>query len=251
MFGPPPDEDVLRGAVVVVTGASRGLGAGLAGHFADRGLRLGLCARTIPAVPPGHDDDTVVASVDVTDAGALEAFAAGVVERFGRIDLWVNNAGILEPVGPLAEAEPAAVERHIAVNVVGTLLGSAVFARHVRSRPGGGTLVNISSGAATNPRFGWVPYGAAKAAVDQASRALALEEAAAGLRVHALAPGLVDTGMQALLRSLPPERFPEADRFRQVAAEGGFTPPGRVAEAILELAFAPPAGLPVVLRVPG
>ena len=124
----------------MVTGASRGLGAGMAARFADRGLGLGLCARTEPDAPDaaGAGPPALTAAVDVTDAAAVDRFAAAVVERFGRIDLWINNAGLLDPIGPLRDADPAEVGRNVEVNVTGVLLGSAAFARHVRTRPGGG-----------------------------------------------------------------------------------------------------------------
>ncbi|MCB1808027.1 MAG: SDR family NAD(P)-dependent oxidoreductase, partial [Candidatus Competibacteraceae bacterium] len=85
--------------VVVITGASRGLGAGMAQYFATRGLRLGLCARTQPTAPAGAQ--AVTAAVDVTAPQALQAFAEEVENTFGSIDLWINNAGVLDPVAPL------------------------------------------------------------------------------------------------------------------------------------------------------
>src|SRR5688572_5119124 len=161
--GVPPE---VAGRVAVVTGASRGLGAGMAARFADRGLGLGLCARTEPDAPDaaGADPPALTAAVDVPDAAAGDRFAAAVVGRFGRTDLWINNAGLLDPIGPLRDADPVEVGRNLEVNVTGVLLGSATFARHVRTRPGGGVLVNISSGAATKPYAGWGPYCASKAA---------------------------------------------------------------------------------------
>jgi benzil reductase ((S)-benzoin forming) len=72
--------------------------------FAGEGFHLGLCARGEPTAPQGSEAWT--ASIDVSDAEALDGFALGVVERFGRIDLWVNNAGVLEPIGALADAIP-------------------------------------------------------------------------------------------------------------------------------------------------
>ena len=124
------------GRVAVITGASRGLGAGLAETFARDGMLLGLCARTRPA---SHDGQTALtASVDVTDADAVDAFARAVVEHFGRVDLWVNNAGVLAPIGPLADADPVALRRHLDVNVLGVVHGTAAFVRHLRGRPGGG-----------------------------------------------------------------------------------------------------------------
>jgi len=240
---PPPG---AAGRVAVVTGASRGLGKGMAARFAAAGLRLGLVARTEPEAPPGAE--AVTSSVDVTDAAAVDRFAAEVADRFGRVDLWVNNAGILEPIAPLRDADPAAVATNLEVNVLGVMHGSAAFARHVRSRPGRGVLVNITSGAATSPYAGWAAYGASKAAVDQLTRVVAIEEADAGLRAHAVAPGVVDTDMQAMIRSMGEERFPSVERFRDLARTGAFNTPTWVADQILRLLAEDPGT--VVLRLP-
>jgi benzil reductase ((S)-benzoin forming) len=239
----------IPGRVAVITGASRGLGAGLAARWAEAGLRLGLAARTEPAAPEGVE--CVTASVDVSDAAAVEHFCGVVAARFGRIDLWVNNAGLLEPIAPLRDADPAALRAHVEVNVLGVLYGSASFARHVRSREGGGVLVNITSGAATSPYAGWAAYCGSKAAVDQITRVMAEEEIEAGMRAYAVAPGIVDTGMQEAIRATTEERFPAVERFRGIARDGAFNSPAWVADHILGLLAYPPTDLDlVVLRVP-
>jgi benzil reductase ((S)-benzoin forming) len=233
----------VSGRVAVVTGASRGLGAGLAARLAARGLGLGLCARHEPPRPPGSGEPgppVVTAAVDVTDADAVDRFCARVVERLGRIDLWVNNAGVLDPIGPLRAVDAGALRTNIEVNVLGVLYGSAAFARHVRARPGGGTLVNISSGAGARPYQGWAGYCAAKAAVDHATRVVAAEEADAGLRAFAVSPGVVDTAMQAAIRATPAERFPAVGRFHALKREGAFNSPAWVADRILDLAAGEP-----------
>ena len=223
--------------VAVVTGASRGIGAGLAADFGARGMRLGLCARTRPAVPEGAE--AVTAALDVGDAGAVDAFALEVVARFGRIDLWVNNAGVLAPIGPLADADPGAVERHVRTNILGVAHGSAAFARHVRSRPGTGSLVNMTSGAATSPYRGWAAYCASKAAVEMLTEVVGLEEADSGLVAYAVAPGVVDTDMQALIRSTPVEDFPDVARFHRLHEDGSMLTTDRVAACIVELCLDP------------
>lgn len=241
------------GPVAVITGASRGLGAGLAATFAGEGIGLGLCARTRPPVPEA-EHEVVSEAVDVTDAAALDAFARKVAGAFGRIDLWINNAGVLEPIGPLVEADPVALRDNVTVNVLGVLHGSASFARHVRSRPGRGVLVNMISGAATHPYEGWSAYCASKAGVAMATEVVAREEREAGLVAFALTPGAVDTDMQALIRKTGSDEFPEGERFRRLYADGRLRAPSLVARFILDRlldAPAPPGeDLPVLVRIP-
>jgi NAD(P)-dependent dehydrogenase (short-subunit alcohol dehydrogenase family) len=249
------------GRVAVVTGASRGLGAGLAVHFATSGMHLGLCARHQPRLvvrtrPTAHDgriersETPIMQSVDVTDREALARFAQAVITRFGRIDLWINNAGVLPPIGPLAAATGEDIARGVATNVTGVANGSSVFAEHVRSRPGRGVLVNISSGAATKAYEGWAVYCASKAAVDQLTRVVALEESRHELSAYSVSPGLVDTDMQVVIRATDESRFPEVDRFRGAAEQGRFNSSVWVAEHILALAFGPDRPESVKLRIP-
>ncbi len=231
------------GQVAVVTGASRGLGAGLAAAFATEGLRLGLCARTVPQSP--DQSESLCMSVDVSDAAMVDAFCTAVVERFGQIDLWINNAGVLEPIGRVVDDDPESLRAHVETNVLGAMYGSATFARHVGQRPGTGVLVNITSGAATTPYEGWAPYCASKAAVDMFTEVIAREERGHGLAAYALAPGHVDTDMQALIRATPPDVLPSVGRFQRVHDERRFNPPAHVARYILDHLLAGPPGGPV------
>ena len=227
----------LTGKVAVVTGASRGIGADLARRFAGRGLRLGLCARGAPVLDEG--EQVVARQVDVTDEAAFGAFAAEVAGRFGAIDLWVNNAGVLAPIAPLRDVDAEAFRAHVDVNLTGVFIGTRLFVQHVRSRAGGGVLVNVSSGAAQNPYEGWGPYCAGKAGVEMLTQVVAMEERGSGLRAHAVAPGVVDTDMQTLIRESTAANFPRVERFRQRKREGAFNSGRYVADELLAIAFDP------------
>lgn len=243
----PPD---LSDKTVVITGASRGIGAGVARDLAARGLRLGLCARGAPALEDGPR--ALRAQVDVRDGEALERFARDVEARLGPIDLWVNNAAVLEPVGPLRDLESQAVRAHLEVNVLGVLHGARAYVGHLARVARPGVLVNVSSGAARRAVAGWAAYCASKAAVERLTEVLALEEGPRGLRAHAVSPGVVDTDMQRAIRATDEARFPDVERFRAMAREGRLSSVEHVARCLLALAFDPedPARGEVVVAFP-
>jgi NAD(P)-dependent dehydrogenase (short-subunit alcohol dehydrogenase family) len=190
-----------------------------------------------PVLPDGPD--VVAGQLDVRDPEAVDRFCDRVTERLGAIDLWINNAGVLEPIGPLVQAPAAEWARHIEINVLGVAWGSAAYCRHRRQVGPGGTLVNISSGAGRRGYFGWSAYCAGKAAVDRLSECLALEEKAAGTRVLAVAPGVIETRMQEQIRATAAADFPEVDRFVRMKEEDRFSSPEWVAARLLELVFDP------------
>ena len=230
-------EQSWTGRTAVITGASRGIGATLAQVAADQGVRLGVCARS--ACPLAGREGVHAEQFDICDEVALESFTAAVAEEFGPIDLWVNNAGVLSPIDPVRDIELADFNQHIAINLTGAFLGTRTFVRHRRDNGGGGVLINISSGAAWSAYAGWAAYCAGKAGLERLTEVVALEEASMGLRAHSVAPGVVDTEMQALIRSTSAERFPELERFVEMKREGSFNSAEYVARELLALAFDP------------
>ncbi|MCA8921655.1 MAG: SDR family NAD(P)-dependent oxidoreductase [Planctomycetes bacterium] len=223
----------LSSKVAVITGASRGLGAGVAEAWGARGIQLALCARSSFAAPAG----AYAAQVDVASAAAVAEFAQATVERFGRIDLWLNNAGVLEPVGFVHDLGSEAVRQHLAINALGAFHGTQAFVRHLRQREGEGVLLNVSSGAALSGYAGWGPYCMGKAALDRLTECVQLEEAAHGLLAYAVAPGVIDTAMQATIRGCSPEVFPAVAKFHDLKAREAFNSPGYVAHELLRLAY--------------
>lgn len=238
----------LNGRVVVITGASRGLGAGMAEWFAAQGARIGICARHEPAVPAGAT--AVSAAVDVTDGASIEAFARRVAAELGTIDLWVNNAGVLEPVVAQRDLSPADLATHLAINVGGVLSGTQAYLHHLDDGDRAGALVNISSGASLSGRPGWSAYCAGKAAVDRLTETVALEEPERLPIALSVSPGLIDTDMQALIRDQTVEVMPDVDWFRRRKADGAMNSPGHVAQVIAGWVFGGSPPDSVFCRVP-
>ncbi|MCH2101951.1 MAG: SDR family NAD(P)-dependent oxidoreductase [Planctomycetes bacterium] len=247
----------LHGRTAVITGASRGIGAGLAAEFAARGMNLALCARGDCPVPREAEDRTLVARVDVQDEVDVKAFSAAVIERFNTVDLWINNAGILKPIAPLREIDLGEFRNHLSINLIGVFLGTRAFVHAHRERVAASgaaqdaCLINISSGASWSGYAGWSAYCSGKAGLDRLTESVQLEEADTGLRAYAVAPGVVDTAMQDLIRSSTPEQFPMVDKFHEMKANEAFNTTSFVAEHLLSYAFDPSARpAEVCVRVP-
>ncbi len=227
----------LEGRVAFVSGASRGIGAGLAERFSERGLRLVLCSRTAPRL--ATSESVLARSLDVRDETALSALVREAEERFGGIDLWINNAGVLDPIEKIRDIPVADFREHLDVNLTGVFVGSKCYANHLRGLGRSGVLLNVSSGAAWKAYAGWGPYCAGKAGVERLTEVIALEEAEAGMRAHSVAPGVVDTAMQEKIRATPESRFPEVARFTERKRRGDFNSGSYVADEFLSIAFDP------------
>lgn len=250
MSSPVPfelDPELLRGKVAVITGASQGLGAGLADRFAEHGVALGLCARHEPKARP--TTKCLTGAVDVTDPARVQKFAEAVLRQLGNIDIWINNAGVLDPVGPQRNIDPHDMYTALAVNVGGVMNGTRTFSNQAREFKGPQrVLVNISSGAATTIYEGWSVYGATKAAVDQFTRVVAAEEP--DLLCYSVSPGLVDTPMQEQIRATSAKEFPSVDRFVNAKYVNAFNSPAWIADHLLGILSGSLRPTEVVYRIP-
>jgi len=225
--------------IVVITGASRGIGAGLSRALHRRGFKVAGCARSHPVEGafPNDEGRTIFETIDVCDSEAVDAFAERVESTLGPADAWVNNAGLLEPIGMSRDVDPEAFALQTRVNLLGVLHGAQAFLRR-RHRDGRrGTVINISSGAADSPYVGWGAYCATKAAVDQLTRVMDEEERPFGHRVLALAPGIVETGMQELIRKQEEKDFPSVERFREFHRDGILLDPEAPVDPLLHLLY--------------
>ena len=221
----------------VVTGHTRGLGAAIAGHLLARGVRvLGIARRANTDLADRYGSLLSQVQLDLADPSALVRWLdTDALELFlgrTRTALLVNNAGVVQPTGPLDTQDAAAVARAVAVNVGAPLVLSAAFvgaARGARDR----RILHISSGAGRNAYAGWSVYCATKAALDHHARAVALDRTPA-LRVSSIAPGVIDTDMQAEVRATSDDKLPGRQRFVTMKREGRLLSPEQAGRAVVE-----------------
>lgn len=210
--------------VVLVTGASRGIGAAAARALREQGARLALCART--SAP--H-----VEVVDVADPKACEAFVLRAADRFGRVDALICNAAVVGPLGPTALVDPAEWRHAAEVNLLGPLYLAQAALPFLRKT--GGRLINVSTGAAVQPLPNASAYCATKAGLTHLTRVLALEEP--DVTCLCFSPGVVDTSMQEEVRRLPGQW---GAYFSDLHQRGMLSPPERPGRLLAWLAMQAP-----------
>ena len=229
--------DFIAGKAVLITGGSRGLGRALGEALARAGARVALVARhadeldaAVAAIRGGGGKAHAIVA-DVADKDATAAVAGQAAAAVGPIDILINNASTLGPVPLrlLLDTDCEDLERALAVNLVGPFRLTKAIAGPMVLR-GGGTIVNVTSDAATEAYERWGAYGASKAALEQLGRVWAAELAGTGVRVVTVDPGEMDTRMHA-------EAIPDADR-------AALADPARVAPQIVALLQAEPGPAP-------
>ncbi len=193
----------IAGKTVVVTGASRGIGEAAARAFADRGANVALLARStreIERIAVEIGASALAVPCDVAEWGQVDKAIKRVLNAYGRVDVLVNNAGIIEPISALATSDPAGWGKVIDVNLKGVYhMARAVLPHMKKAREG--TILTISSGAAHHPMEGWAHYCASKAGVHMLNKCLHKEEAGRGIRAIGLSPGTVATEMQREIKA--------------------------------------------------
>ncbi|ALM82309.1 SDR family oxidoreductase [Bordetella sp. N] len=226
--------------VVVLTGASRGIGAALARALAKPGVRLATLARRndpeLQAHAAAQGATLTQIEVDLSDlsaAGAAAARIAADLPRDASRYLLINNAGTVQPVARGDQLEDAAaITTAFNLNVSAVMLLTARFLAATQGLAADRRVLNISSGAGRNPNPGWGVYCATKAALDMYTRVLKQEQGTDGARVVSLAPGVVDTDMQVAIRASDPSAFPALSRFQDMHASGKLSAPTNVAARI-------------------
>jgi NAD(P)-dependent dehydrogenase (short-subunit alcohol dehydrogenase family) len=196
---------VFDSKVAFVTGAGRGIGAAIALALAKRGIVPVLAVRDPVAAAPIAAQVTAlgvacpVVRCDVADEPSARRAVAEVLDTTGRLDIVVNNAATIEPIGLLGEVPPEQWVRAVAVNLSGPYFVIRAALPTFLAQ-GGGVVLNLSSGAALRPREGWSAYCSTKAALAMLSRSVSTEYGARGVRAYSFQPGMVDTDMQGRIR---------------------------------------------------
>jgi len=187
----------LKGKVAVVTGASKGIGASIAKHLAAAGAFVVVNyasskegADKVVAEIENNGGKAIALQADISQKADIERLFAETNKTIGRVDIWVNNAGIYEFL-PLEEISEEHFHRHFNLNVLGPLLATQEAAKHFGTN--GGSVINISSLVSTKPLPNAAVYSASQGDVDTVTRNLAVELGSRKIRVNAIRPGMIET----------------------------------------------------------
>lgn len=223
----------------LITGTTRGIGKALAASA----LALANCfVVSLSRAAPFLWDNRQNIRIDLNDTDRIgAAFKRIQIDRqqTNRLThtVLINNAGVLDPIAPIGDCDDTLLAQNIRVNLTAPLILARHFFHFSRPFPGHKWIVNITSGASRAPYYGWSAYGAAKAGLDMATRAMAMEFSRidATFTVCAVAPGTVDTAMQEKIRNCSVQQFEQVDKFLKLKDNGALHPPERAATALIRL----------------
>ncbi len=211
----------MTGKTVLITGASRGIGAEAARVFAANGANVVLFARSkesLHTLAAEIGDKALALAGDVSSYGDVEAAVQACVDTFGGLDVLIGNAGVIEPISRMATADPDGWGHAIDINLKGVFYGMRA-ALPVMQKAGGGTILTVSSGAAHGPIEAWSHYCSSKAGAAMLTMSLHQEESENGIRAMGLSPGTVATQMQREIKTSGINRISQMAWEDHISAE--------------------------------
>lgn len=231
--------------VVIITGASRGLGAATARWLAKKSCRLALNARSAEALEKVRSEcqqlgsEAIAVAGDVGDLAVCQKLVTAATDRWGRLDAVINNAAVIEPIGIYTQVDMEAWSRAMQINLVGPLYLARLGAPWLMQSKG--KVVNVSTGAAVHPLAAWSAYCASKAGLHHLTRCMAAEQSR--IIAVSLRPGVIDTAMQDQIRKDGPGHMPPdmMQYFQQLKETNRLEPPEVPAKSLAWLAlYCPP-----------
>ncbi|HJV87696.1 MAG TPA: SDR family oxidoreductase [Noviherbaspirillum sp.] len=221
----------------ILTGHARGLGAAIAEDLLERGIGvLGIARHGNTSLASRFPTLLEQITLDLSDTGAVAGWLAGdTLKRYlagSKTSLLINNAGIVQPVGPMQAQDIATIGHAVSLNVAAPLMLASAFTE-ASSDAADRRIVHISSGAGRSVYPGWSVYCATKAALDHHARVVVLDQTP-NLRICSLAPGVIDTDMQAEIRATALEQFPLRERFEALKRTGSLADPRECARRLVD-----------------
>lgn len=224
------------GTVAVITGSTRGIGLGLARELYKRGCSVVVTGRSgADAVAAELGDRAIGVACDVTDPDSVQAVWDAAVERFGRVDIWINNAGTTTIPVPLWEAPLSEIKATLDTNILGTMHGSAVAIAGMRKQATGGRVFNVEGmGSKGEVQAGMLPYATTKAAVGYLDKALQKELKGTNVALISIRPGInVTSHLLHGSEHLSPERWEKTKKIFNILGDKPETTTPWLAEKIL------------------
>ena len=226
--------------ILIITGGNKGIGNGIVEAYLSHQYKMFSISRTINT----HNSYNEVTQIefDLSNNNGLEQVLTSILgsldsNKIQQITL-INNAGTLGKIGPLAELNGTDITNTVQLNTIAPLVLTAQFLKLTKNWQVDKKIINISSGAAAKPYYGWTVYCASKAALDMMTKTVALEQdgLANGAQIMAIYPGVVDTAMQAQIRTSDKAAFIDIDRFLELKTSGSLANQHTVGMAIFNLA---------------
>ncbi|MFW5707651.1 MAG: (S)-benzoin forming benzil reductase [Bacteroidota bacterium] len=233
---------------IIITGHSKGLGAGIALQLIDENHHIHGISRTdnpdLEKLVRAKGGKFNFYACDLSHPEIISPIMNEVFQNIHQSNdiegvYLINNAGVIEPIGPIPTLEPAAIDKHLKINLVAPMFLIREFMIATSNLQVEKRVINISSGAATNPYHGWSVYCTGKAAMDMFTRCCATEQEDMQwpVKVMAVAPGIIDTDMQTTIRATSEEQFIHRQRFVDLKASGQLVEPTLAGKKIRELLF--------------
>lgn len=229
----------------IITGTSSGLGEALATRVIEQKHKLFCISRrenkNLINLAKELDVDLWYLSFDLSKSIKIKSLMDDIfsgIDMFSATELvLINNAGIVEPIGPLGKFNVEEIQQHVSVNITAPIALSSEFIRRAGSLKIKKSIINISSGAASNPYYGWSLYCSTKAALDMFTKTVGLEQTGLSnpVNIISIAPGVIDTPMQEKIREIEPEIFPMKPRFEKLYETNQLVEPFKAAFDILSL----------------